>query len=649
MSFPFFSTNLLRVSSYIVASTLFSLKLFSSQSSELLGSVSILIEGGSESAPNHSIISPSLKGRSVFRGQVQGTSDNNISFYRIPDLLDPTILSKPFKPGIFNTQKARAIAVLSDSNYSIESLNVVDGGNNYLQPPDIFIHFPTYSQSYNGVMENAYARTQINTSQVTDIILTDTGNGYTVIPKVKIEGGPHFVALIDSDSNFTGKFFRIIGNSGDQLTLDNPFNDNLGEIFKPDSEIEIFEAWTLGELFGYESTSLNYTDSSTGQVTYDYIYLLSSPSDQNGNAGDFDGFFHDQSSWKRLDSTSVNANHQVILPNQSFVVARRSSNSVNLTLTGVALSQKTFIDIPSFGKRLMLSNPYSVDLMLSELIDANFITENNQTSFFWLANSNQENADNVKILQDGVWSTFWHDGRNRSITENAFATSRPGSGPGASLMQRDISMSEGLISGMSNPTYASGDFVEVISPSHGLREGFIVKIEEAVGYKTNDQKQLVNDQGEVVEQNSSALIIKSGANGFFKIVDVTLNSFKLYGKAGDCNFISNGEATWRTGFKGNGYEHDCAVSFVGGGGSGAKGVAKVNAVSGQIDSISITEKGSGYTEAPKVIIHGGGWRKLGAGNSPYSDLLIPAGSGFMIVRNHPSGDFVRFPVRNPFE
>ena len=96
--FPFFTTNLLIAISYILASIFFSLKLSSSQSSEFLGSVSILIKGGSESAPNHSIISPSLKGRSVFRGQVLRTSDNNISFYRIPDLLDPTILSKPFKP-----------------------------------------------------------------------------------------------------------------------------------------------------------------------------------------------------------------------------------------------------------------------------------------------------------------------------------------------------------------------------------------------------------------------------------------------------------------------------------------------------------------------------------------------------------------------
>ena len=95
-------------------------KSFSAQSSDLLGSLSILIEGGSEANPNHVIISPSVKGKAVFRGQVKGGADNNVSFYKVPDLLDPTTLSNPFKPGIFISQKARAVAVLSDNNFTID-------------------------------------------------------------------------------------------------------------------------------------------------------------------------------------------------------------------------------------------------------------------------------------------------------------------------------------------------------------------------------------------------------------------------------------------------------------------------------------------------------------------------------------------------
>ena len=116
---------------------------------------------------------------------------------------------------------------------------------------------------------------------------------------------------------------------------------------------------------------------------------------------------------------------------------------------------------PESGKRVMLSNPYSVDLMLSDLVDTEYITENNQSSFLWLANQDQERADNVKVLKNGIWSTYWHDGKNRTIKKNAFATARAGSGPGASLMQRDISLSQGVITNMTNPTDESGDYIAV--------------------------------------------------------------------------------------------------------------------------------------------------------------------------------------------
>ncbi len=619
-------------------------KSYAAQSSDLLGSVSILIEGGSEENPNHVIISPSLKGKSVFRGQVKGGVDNNISFYKVPDLLDPTRLSNPFKPGIFITQKARAIAVLSENNSTVDRVTLIEGGNNYLSVPNVSIRFPTFSNGFNGRLENAYARANLNGSQsVVDINVTVPGNGYTTVPKVEIEGGPHFISLIDTDSNLTGKFYRIVGNSGNQLTVENPFNENLPTIFLPDAEVEIFEAWTLGELLGYQSTSLSMTKP------YDYLYLLDIPSSQIGNVDDFVGFKHDGTSWKRVDSPSVRADHQVILPNQSFVVARRTATPINLVLSGTALTTRTFIDIPQSGKRVMLSNPYSVDLMLSDLVDTEYITDNNQSSFLWLADRDQERADNVKVLKNGVWSTYWHDGKNRTIRKNAFATARAGSGPGASLMQRDISLSEGVITNMTNPTYESGQFIEVFSTAHGLRNGFTVRISGAKGYKTNSQKQLVDELGQVVDLNSSALVIESGANGLFEIRDVTLHSFKLTGKAGDCKFIPNGQAKWTTGSQGEGYQYNCAVSFIGGGGSGATGIAKVDPVNGRISSVSITERGSGYIESPEVVIHGGGWRKVGAGNSPFTDLLIPAGSGIMVVRNNPSGAAVRFPVRNPFE
>ena len=101
--------------------------------------------------------------------------------------------------------------------------------------------------------------------------------GYSKRLHCQDRGRTSLFLLLTRTQNYTGKFYRISGNSGDQVTIENPLNDSLQDIFSPDSEIEIFEAWTLGELLGYESTSLNYIDPITGAVTYDYLYLLTPP------------------------------------------------------------------------------------------------------------------------------------------------------------------------------------------------------------------------------------------------------------------------------------------------------------------------------------------------------------------------------------
>ena len=221
-----------------------------------------------------------------------------------------------------------------------------------------------------------------------------------MIPEIEIEGGTHFVRIIDEDSNHSGKFYRVLSNSGVSLTVENKLNENIPDIFAPDSEVEIFESWTLGELFGYSSTSLQDVNQSNGLVTGDYLYLLSESSQQSGTLTDFEGFFHDQTSWKRLDNSAQNSNHVVVYPNQSIVIARRSPSDLNLILNGTALTESTFIDIPLSGKRLLLSNPYAVDLMLSDLVDSQFITDDNQTSFLWFANDNQEIAQKHLVVQD---------------------------------------------------------------------------------------------------------------------------------------------------------------------------------------------------------------------------------------------------------
>ena len=95
------------------------------------------------------------------------------------------------------------------------------------------------------------------------------------------------------------------------------------------------------------------------------------------------------------------------------------------------------------------------------------------------------------------------------------------------------------------------------------------------------------------------------------------------------------------------YTSNAYVSFVGGGGKGAQGIAHVH--NGSVQSITLTNPGNGYESAPKVFVHSGGWRSFGAGNSPYNDVLIPAGSGIHLFRNLPNGLASILRVGNPLE
>ena len=603
-----------------------------------MGALSISLPAGSAGSPSYKILSAGMKGKVVFRGQIKQVIGNNLVFHRVPDLLDPTIMSGPFKSGLLASNKARANAVL-DSNQSILRIDLVNGGSGYGAVPKVSISLPSEGNQSWVNHEPAFAKASINSGSVSGITIDAnySGKGYTAIPKVEIEGGIHFVRSIEGGSTHQGKFFRILSNTIDTLTLDNNLSNNFTTDFPLNSKVEIIESWTLGSLFGYSNTSLKQGLSSVA----DYVYLIKPPSEQNGSIYDFHAYFHDGNSWKDTNGSSADVSGTLIYPDESFILARRSPSPLNLTLNGYVIMQDSYVQIPANGNRCLMNNPFGVDAMLSDLIPSTYLTVDTSETTKWFVSANQEIADNVEILVDGVWTTYWHDGTNMGVTEQATLTARRGTGVAGSITSQDISISSGSITGMTNPL--SGNIV-VSSPNHSLRRGFTVHISGAYGYKTNVSapKQQVDEDGNVVT-SGQGLLIYSNANGFFEITNVTSNTFELSGKSGNCDFV--GTAAWKTGSLGLGYTTDAYVVFLGGGGQGADGIATV--AGGSVQSITITSPGFGYTSAPKAFIYSGGWRRIGAGNSPFNNALISAGSGILLKRNHPNGSVALLGVNNP--
>mgnify|MGYP003973480093 CR=1 FL=1 len=606
-----------------------------------VGSLSVILPSATPESPSYKIISPGVKGKVVFRGQVKQVSGNSVIFHRVPDLLDPTTLSWPFKEGMLACEKARAQAIL-DANQSILQINLLHGGSGYLQEPDVFISMPSEGNQSWLNNEPAYATSTINTGSVTSIVIdaNHSGKGYQFPPNVEIEGGIHFLKCVEKNNQNEGKFFRIISNTGDTLTLENSLSYDLSSIFSINSMVEITESWTLGSLFGYSNISLKEGNSSVA----DYVYLMKPISEQNGTNYDYRSYFHDGITWKDTNGSVTDASQTIIYPDESFILARRSSPSLDLELSGVAGTLDSFVQIPPVGRRMLMNNPFGVDAMLSDLIPYDNLTSDSSQTQKWFVSADQENADNIEILKDGIWTTYWNDGTNMNIVEKAYLTARRGTGVAGSITSQDISMSSGTITGMTNPHSAN---IVVTSNGHSLKRGFTVFISGAYGYKTNqaNPKREVNEDGDIALTSEDRLLISSSANGFFEITNVTTNTFELSGKIGNCNF--DGTASWITGSPGSGYDNNGYVVFVGGGGQGAEGIAQVS--NGSVQSIIITNPGYGYVAPPKAIIYSGGWRRLGAGNSPFNDAIVPAGSGLLLTRNHPNGQSSLIRVNNPVQ
>ena len=183
----------------------------SGEISELQGAISIHLEAGSPDTPSFLVTSSSLKGEAVFRGQVKETADNNISFYQVPNLLDPDELQAPFKAGILASIKARAGNISLDSNGSLSSISLEFNGSSYLAVPEVFVDLPTSGTSSSTDFKQASIEAVLDSSTgvVSSLLINDGGLGYQNPPKITIEGGFHFIRLAEKIQSTLESFSKF--------------------------------------------------------------------------------------------------------------------------------------------------------------------------------------------------------------------------------------------------------------------------------------------------------------------------------------------------------------------------------------------------------------------------------------------------------
>jgi len=447
--------------------------------------------------------------------------------------------------------------------------------------------------------------------------------------------------IIDTESNYTGYSFHINSNSDYVLELNNSLNLPLGSIFLKDTVVEVMPVWTLGSLFGYTEIQLQ-SDANASRA--DWVYLLKTSLNQVGDSSDYVAHFHNGTEWKLVNSPNDSTSHYKISPDESVIIARRSEANKTLTFNGISPLTPTAWHLPEFNRTKLVSNPFPTSIKLSDIIGNETITDDNssaeENSTRWLAHKEQDLADNIQILNSSGWSTYWHDGTNLTITKPAVISAKAGSGIGGGLTMRDFSMASGTIQSVTNPP--SGNPV-ITAQDHGLEPGFWIKISGAKGRLTNDAKVQINSLGEEVD-SGEGMLINSSINGRWEIINVSTDSFELNHCLVESDFEENGLAKWTTGDPGEGYDANVSLSILGGGGQGARAVGIVEG--GRITSISLTYGGLFYTSPPTVVVHPGGWNSLGRGEAPINDLLIPAGSGALLIRKHPNGIKSTLPLRS---
>ncbi len=624
--------------------------LYSISQSSPFSSLEISLSGGSPESPSYHVFSPNYTGAVVYRGPVEKVypQTNDVFLYKSVNPSNPAEDIGVLKDGLLASTKARVVVSSLDANGSISGLELLNKGAGYRSKPEIHLAPPAIVSTD---FEEAFLSVDWNSSteEIDDAQIERPGKGYPSsphLPLVRVEGGPHFVRISDPESNHTGRSFLISENNETAFTLENPYGFDLANILSVNSMIEIFEGWTLGSVLGHENTPL--TSNEDPQLA-DWVYLMKDPLEQDGSPDDFVPHFHNGQSWKEVFSPSTDSSNLIISPDSSLMIARRSTQSIFLKNNGRVSYSDTYLTLPESGKRRLLNNPFPGGVMLSDLFQGNIsLTQDNESanhSKQWLVHPNQEIADNLLILTNSSWQTYWHDGTNYSVSQKAEVSVRAGSGIGAALTSRDFSMSQGTILAITN-TYQSP--VSVTSENHGLRDGFMAKISGVYGYKTNQNKDQIDENGNIVP-DGNGLVIESALNQKWKVQVVDEDTFILLGSLGDCDFDSSlSTANWYTGNPGAGYTSNASVTISGGGGTGAKAIARVGP-DGSITSIRILSGGFGYTGIPTAQIHAGGWRNLTSGNAPYSDVFIPPCSGLLMVRNHPFGVATQIKVSSPFD
>ena len=645
--------------------------LFSSGVGGYSASNTFTLNSGNSTAPTYKIASASISGDAVYSGVVSSSDSSSVTFATGTDENNAT--TYPFAGANVFNPNAQIPNLTADGTGSSITIAYPGGydstGSGFDSAPEIIIDAP----SDGG--DTSTATATVSSGEITGITVT-AGSGYTQAPAVTIVGGPHFLRNTTETIANYGRYFLITANTTTSLTIDltriaGSESADASSFFAADDTIEVVPAPTLGSVFGLDITDLPTNWSYGIPDDVDWVYLYDS---------DLSGYFPYayagsayEPTWSRGWYSVRNAglgvqSRKVIYPDEAFILAKRTTNSVTFTFEGTVQTNDQKMFLPEGNNQVLLNNPYGTDLFLGELIPSTSIGSG-ATKFNPGTSADAADTDTISFLQsDGSWKTFfYHSGTNPSVTEmHVIGTRRPlaaGGGSTATTMDsNDFYIGTGAITDLDSCTDAAGsntltdsndgNYTKItLSSATSDLTGFQITLNSVQGYKLNDDgsKEANASTGVEVESPSRGTIIYSNLIGTHEIVG-SGSGYVVIEKQRDINLkadeqdtsASNATVTWSIGSLGSGYSANATFYCIGGGAStNAKGTITTGG------TITVSTAGAGYSASPQVVVTGGGWQTSSSGTSARGDYEIGSSDGVLLYRGYSSGAKTFLASSNP--
>ena len=667
-----------RTSFAIVYYSIFTISLFiiAPKSFGLVGTTSFTVNEGNTTNPTYYIASAPLSQDAVFTGTVASfdnsnaqltfSTDTNASgavtypFYG-DNIFVPSVQIPSFTVNVVGGAVTSVSPVWQPGTFKTSKTGFTDAPELLLYDADCNISAELSGHVNSGALSG----------KLDSVTVSNGGSGYASTPSVKVVAGPHLVKIIDNESSYKGRVFLILDNNKTRLNIDltriaSGESSDVSTYFPVGTLVEVIPATTLGSLFGTDLTDLpaNWTYGLPDATDWIYIWDILTWTYQPYFFNGTDYESNSSGGWGRgwyskLNPSQGILNHNILYPDEAFLVTKRTSGAVTLEFDGEIETNDKQILLPESGNQKLAKNPYGADMMLAELIPSDQITTNTGSGSLFRSGTD-ETGDIVTFLSGTEWKRYYYDanyGNDQVTSMHIIGTRRPldGSDNNATTMSADdFLIDDGNVTniescniagdtGQSDESYTK---LTITGSSTSNLKGFTVTFSGLQGYLLyeNGPQEANATSGAQVTAPDRGSIVDSVLNNTYEIVK-SGTGWVVINKQRDVNFKSDeGSPSWSIGQLGTGYSREAVFYCIGGtNGVDSEGTISVGG------SITVSTQGSGYTGRPQTVVSGGGWRLTTDNTDKKDNLILGASSGILIQRNSLSGTKAYIQSTNPFQ